>query len=320
MERLIAQPATVIIAVANVAIFLLVEANGGSTDTATLVHFGALERGRIWDGEFWRLATAMFLHIGWVHLLWNTVMMFGWCLGAERALGTLRFATVYLLSGIGASATSMLCHDVVAAGASGAGFGVVGVILVLYYVRLGSLRSWWEDKQVRQILVTCAVWFAIGFLALNMDNYAHLGGLAFGAAISFAMLRKSVVPKIAVGLILAATAAAACVPWPGMRARWKDVEAARRTARPPNDAEFYYGRGREFERQGNEESALADYSTAIREDGAHADALFARARLLAKRGDKAGAIADLEAALARAAPGWKHAEDARKLLGELQQN
>ena len=59
-----AAPVTFALAATDIAVFAWVAAHGSTTSTATLVRFGALEPSRVWAGEWWRLLTAAFLHVG----------------------------------------------------------------------------------------------------------------------------------------------------------------------------------------------------------------------------------------------------------------
>ena len=102
-ERLRGAPVTVGLTAINVAFFLLAESSGSTRDASTLLRFGAVESQHVWAGQYWRLASYMFLHIGWAHLLWNSYASFGWCVRVERTLGHGRFLAVYLLSGLAAA-------------------------------------------------------------------------------------------------------------------------------------------------------------------------------------------------------------------------
>lgn len=104
VDRVKNAPITFAICAFNVAAFIFVETPEGSTDTATLVRSGALERSHVWAGEYFRFVTPMFLHIGWMHLLWNTYCLVGWCSPVERSLGRARFLFTYLVTGMGACA------------------------------------------------------------------------------------------------------------------------------------------------------------------------------------------------------------------------
>src|SRR5208283_4179562 len=95
----------------NVVVFFVMETHGGTMNPSNLVRFGALERSHVWAGEYFRLVTPMFIHIGWMHLGWNTYALVGWCSPVERVLGRFRFALTYLVTGMGACAVSLLAHD-----------------------------------------------------------------------------------------------------------------------------------------------------------------------------------------------------------------
>jgi membrane associated rhomboid family serine protease len=184
VQRLRAAPVTVAIIVVNIVVFILAESHGSTRSTGTLLQFGAGEAMHVWAGEWWRLLTPMFLHIGLAHLFWNTYASFGWCTLVERALGARGFAIAYLLSGIGASAASVIMKPVVSAGASGAVFGIVGITLVLLRRAFGDWTHFFGDKGVRATLASIVLWVALGFV-LPMDQYAHLGGFAVGTAIGW---------------------------------------------------------------------------------------------------------------------------------------
>ena len=209
-------PVSFALAAACVAFLAWVEAHGSSTDRDALVRFGALERGRVWAGEPWRLLTAAFLHIGWVHLAWNAFFGVLACRLVERALGSGRLLIVYLSSALGASALSLLGQDEVAAGASGPLFGVIGAILALHRRGLPSWRAFLRSG--------ATLWLAGGTVALaaiapvfrvHVDNLAHLGGLATGAAAGWLLSSRRprrALPWLAFGAALGALVIAAA--WP----------------------------------------------------------------------------------------------------------
>jgi rhomboid protease GluP len=186
LERVKGSPLTFAIAAINVAVFLWAESHGDTTRVPTLLRFGADEQLHVASGEYWRLVTSMFLHIGWVHLAWNTYASVGWCTAVERVLGKGRFLVIYLASGIGGACVSALAHRVTSAGASGAMFGIVGATLAIRYRQLGSFHAFTRDRFVRANLVNMAIWTVIGLTAVSMDNFAHGGGLVVGTAAALA--------------------------------------------------------------------------------------------------------------------------------------
>jgi rhomboid protease GluP len=188
LSSILESPAAWAIAAINVLWFLFVTAHGDTTNVETLIRFGANERVRIWKhGESWRLITACFLHIGWIHLIWNTYMMFGLCQRVELHLGTVRFLLAYLVSGIGGSAISVMGHRVVSAGASGAGFGMIGVEMMLVYRAIGDWSTFLSSEYVLHNVGIMVVWFLIGAYLIRMDNFAHGGGLLFGLMAGYAL-------------------------------------------------------------------------------------------------------------------------------------
>jgi len=187
-DALLASPATWAISAVNILWFLYVNAHGDTRNPEILVRFGATERTRIWrEGESWRLLSSCFLHIGWLHLLWNSYGMFGWCAHVEAELGTVPFTMAYLMTGIGAAAVSVLGHRSISAGASGSGFGMIGVTLMIAYRHLGSWSAFFSNSAVLGILKTTIAWILIGVFLIRMDNYAHVGGLIFGVIAGYAL-------------------------------------------------------------------------------------------------------------------------------------
>lgn len=179
-------PITAALMITCVAVFAVAESHGDTTTSATLLKYGASERGAIWAGQYWRLFTAMFLHVGLLHLVWNLWGLYSWTPSIERALGKARFLVLYLGSGLVASAVSVLGHDVVAAGASGAGFGVVGAWYVDRFRMFGSVRAMFNDRTTSRNMWMTAIWIAIGTVS-PMDNYAHIGGWVAGILLTQAL-------------------------------------------------------------------------------------------------------------------------------------
>ncbi len=102
-------------------------------------------------------------------------------------MGWWRFLLLYLLSGIAGSAASVIGHNAVSAGASGALFGLIGLQLGVLRARVGSFRAMWKDPGLRRSLTWIGAWFVIGIF-VGFDNYAHGGGLAFGLLFTWTLL------------------------------------------------------------------------------------------------------------------------------------
>lgn len=201
-DRLKGAPVTMALTAINFAWFLWAEKHGSTQQTKILLEYGAVEKIHVWSGEYWRVASYMFLHIGWIHILWNTWASFSLCSMMERAFGWWRYLFVYLASGIGGGCVAAILSPAptVTAGASGAMFGIVGALLVVRYHQLGSLGAFFEDPGVRSMLFQIGLWTAILTYSTSVSNAAHAGGFVVGAGATFTILRKSTILRFALGV------------------------------------------------------------------------------------------------------------------------
>ena len=163
---------------ACVAVFAAEEWAGGSESRAVLLRFGASRPAHVRSGEWWRLVTAIFVHIGPRHLLANiaALLVLGPALAA--ALGAARFAFVYTVAGTSGNVLSYLVapSDAVSAGASGAILGVLGALgsQRLRFAASARYRGW-------QVVAALLAYLAIAVGAgPGVDTIAHLGGLMAG--------------------------------------------------------------------------------------------------------------------------------------------
>ena len=209
--RLVVTPAIVAI---DAALFAAMVATSGRVvfPSATLIRWGGLAPAAVVDGEWWRLLSSMWLHAHPLHLILN--LLFLWQLGAivERMLGPFVFLAVYLLAGVLATAVSLqtLGSHGVSVGASGAIFGLVGVLLAVVVTsrRIPGLGRLLGDLRRQLIGVTLANLVA-GFIIPGIDNGAHVGGLVAGLILGWLVGRDAVLstpPPRRVLLPLALTA------------------------------------------------------------------------------------------------------------------
>lgn len=160
----------------NIFIFLYIEWVGESTSVLTLIEYGAKYNPAIIDGEWWRIATSMFLHIGVLHLLMNMFALFYLGTAVEKLYGTFRFVIIYMLAGLFGGVASFMLNPHVAAGASGAIFGLFGALLFfgVQYKQLFFRTMGWN-----LIFIVCLN-IAFGLLVPQVDNGAHIGGMIGG--------------------------------------------------------------------------------------------------------------------------------------------
>ncbi|MGN6647051.1 MAG: rhomboid family intramembrane serine protease [Cytophaga sp.] len=183
----------------NILIFILMIINGAdilSPTSESLLAWGASFRPATLSGEWWRLITSCFVHIGIIHLLMNMYALVNIGLILEPMIGKARFITAYMLAGLTSSITSLWWHDyAVSAGASGAIFGMYGVFLAL-------LTSNLIHKDERKSLLSSIGVFVIynlmfGMLG-NIDNSGHIGGLAGGFLIGLTFIPGMLHPDKAI--------------------------------------------------------------------------------------------------------------------------
>lgn len=181
LERAIVVP--VLIAL-NVAVFVWTAVQAGSVSNnadSDLFDAWALAPFLVADGDWWRLVTSGFLHIGPIHLLFNMWAL--WVLGRdlEKVLGRGRFTALYAVSLLGGAASVMLFSNpaTATAGASGAVFGLMGGLAIV-------LRR--LNAPVGQVIGLIAVNLVISVVVPNISIAGHLGGLVVGAAATAALV------------------------------------------------------------------------------------------------------------------------------------
>ncbi|MEA2507001.1 MAG: hypothetical protein QOH48_1619 [Actinomycetota bacterium] len=159
------------------------------------------------QGQWWRLITPMFLHSPFLiwHIVFNMMALFIYGPFVERAYGTRRFVALYFVTGFVAGAVSYTLGpcNIYGLGASGAIFGVIGVLLVYLFKRR---RSAAEGQFLRGLLVLVGINFLIPFIIPGIDVFAHLGGLASGLVLGAGMDSGHSPPSSGGGRQLAAMA------------------------------------------------------------------------------------------------------------------
>lgn len=166
--------------------FAVETALGGSTQTDVLVRLGAKVTPLVADGQYWRLLTSMFLHIGVAHLFFNGYALLAVGTEMERLVGPGRFAAIYFLSGLLGSLASFAFSTSLSAGASGAIFGVIGALGAFFFLHRERLGSWGRAR-LGNILFLVAINLLFGFTQPGIDNLAHLGGMVSGAGLGWAL-------------------------------------------------------------------------------------------------------------------------------------
>ncbi len=214
LKRICASKITLLLIACNIAVygvagFLDSRAFESLSQTSFLIDWGGNVPALTLSGEYWRLFTSMFLHIGFLHLAINMLAL--WSLGIilEARMRSWVFLGVYLLSGLCGSLVTALWHRdefFLSCGASGAILGIFGAAIVygLHDRRMGR-----PHIPPGNLLFSLVLTFGAGF-AFDVDNAAHLGGLLAGALLAgIALYAERLRPGTATVVLIASGALSA---------------------------------------------------------------------------------------------------------------
>lgn len=184
LRRISATQITMVLLALNVLWFLVIMAVDRGQSQATLIKYGSLVL-PLPKTQLWRLFSSMFVHFGFAHLGFNMWALYVFGPPIENRYGKLRFTALYLVSGLLGGAASLAFHQapLVAAGASGAVFGILGA-WIAFFVRHRTAPG--ARDQLRTLAFIVGINLAFGFVS-NVDNFAHLGGLVGGFALGSAL-------------------------------------------------------------------------------------------------------------------------------------
>jgi rhomboid protease GluP len=215
-----AAPATYLLVGINCAVYLAMVLRGVSPwmpNVDQIMHWGADNAGNVLIyGEWWRIVTAMFVHVGIIHLATNMWCLWNLGLLAEPLMGSIGLFAVYILTGAAGDLVSIFSgwthplHDAsgaiffpAGAGASGAVFGIAGALIILLKskrlpvpeLELKRLRKSVIYFAVLNLVIGFSVNFGSGFTGIYVDNSAHLGGFATGLLFALPMVPRIGSPR-----------------------------------------------------------------------------------------------------------------------------
>lgn len=232
-------PVSVALVAANLAVFaamLVAGAGVWHAPSTVQLDWGANFGPATKDGEWWRLATAMFLHFGLLHLTVNMLALIEAGRFVERSLGSARFLLLYLGSGLAGNLLSLVMQGDrgISGGASGAVFGVYAALLLVVWQERHALAKtefrwlFWGGMA----FTTCNI--ALGLFIRGIDNGAHVGGFVFGLLAAATLARSPFLSgrlRAGAAMLMAAGVAllAAAIPAPAYD--WSDELEAREEIR-----------------------------------------------------------------------------------------
>jgi rhomboid protease GluP len=174
-----------------------------------LLNYGANEPWNVLHGEWWRLLTATFVHVGFWHIAANMWCLWNLGILGEPLVGPVGMVAVYMITGIAGNLLSMASNVVLTihyndadflripgAGASGAVFGIAGILIVLLSNR--SLPFPWQElRRLRSSVIKfAAINLVIGLstifvnVGIRIDNMAHIGGFLSGLGLGVPLVPR----------------------------------------------------------------------------------------------------------------------------------
>jgi rhomboid protease GluP len=184
---------SLVILTINILLFVVMSIvevrNGGGSDAfiksssnGVLDDFGALVPSLVRAGQWWRLVTFNFLHIGLMHLMFNSSALYSIGPQVEGTFGSQKFVFAYVGTGTASAFASYVFLPSGSAGASGAIFGLIGLMAVYGYRQGGVFGR----GLMRQMLIWAGIGLMFGFV-MGANNVAHVGGFVAGAALGFVL-------------------------------------------------------------------------------------------------------------------------------------
>ncbi|WP_297687800.1 rhomboid family intramembrane serine protease [uncultured Anaerococcus sp.] len=186
LERLSQAKVTSALMIINVIVFVLMSLSGGSESIENLIKFGANSKILVGQGDWWRLFTASFIHIGFFHIMFNMYFLYNIGPIFERLYGSVGFLIIYLVCGIFGNLVSYAFGDVytVSAGASTSLYGLLGIAIgmMLVYRDDAILHSF--GASFVSIVVINVIY---SFLMPGVGVLGHLGGFVGGFILANAL-------------------------------------------------------------------------------------------------------------------------------------
>jgi len=186
-----AQFTTVVILLINVGLYLgtvIASSRAGNNqaflnlDPETLLDFGAKFRAYILGGQYWRLVTAGFLHGGLLHIGMNMWVLFDVGAQVETVYGTARYLVIYFVGSVLGFIFSTMWNPYLSIGASAGLMGLIGAMIAFGIHHRSAIGAAIRGQYIRWVIYMLIIGILPG---LQIDNAAHIGGLAGGFGVAY---------------------------------------------------------------------------------------------------------------------------------------
>ncbi|MFZ2956639.1 MAG: rhomboid family intramembrane serine protease [Candidatus Ozemobacteraceae bacterium] len=175
--------------------FVISNGFANTNDLIDLLAIGANSGFLVNQGEWFRIVSAMFLHLGWLHLVMNLVALRFFGPPIETVVGLPMFLAIYLFSGLCGGVATVWGQPGISVGASGAVLGLLSAAIVLELLERNPDGPLAKSGQFTTLVFIMLINLAIGTVEKGIDNSAHMGGLVGGAVaglIAWIFLRNRV--------------------------------------------------------------------------------------------------------------------------------
>ncbi len=184
---------TYVLLAAIIAIYVvqfIIDQTGDPLQVNPILDWGVLDYGRVLiNGEWYRLLSAMFLHLSPAHIFFNAYALWRFGSFVEMTFGHVRFGLIYFLGGLSGALASLILGRGASAGASGAIFAIFAAEIVFLYFHRELLGAR-AGTQLRDLLILAGVNLLLGVISNTgisterIDNWDHIGGFFGGLALA----------------------------------------------------------------------------------------------------------------------------------------
>lgn len=177
-------PVTYVLIALNVMMYLytVFQSKSLTIDPIVLLVNGANFKPLVQNGQYYRLLTSAFLHADITHIAFNMYSLYILGQSVEALTGKLKYIVLYLLAAVGGGYLSFKMSAGFSVGASGAIFGLLGVLIGWALTR----RDIFRRGALMNMVIIAALNLSWGLRpGSGIDNYAHIGGLITGFILSF---------------------------------------------------------------------------------------------------------------------------------------
>ncbi|MFN8595606.1 MAG: rhomboid family intramembrane serine protease [Anaerolineae bacterium] len=156
----------------------------GTGDPQALIALGANYAPRVIAGEYWRLFTANFLHIGLLRIFFNGYALYVLGQEVESLYGSLRFSVIFLVACVSGAVASFALTFGLSAGASTGIFGLIGT-LIAFFARNRKLFGQLGRARLNNLLIIGLINVVYGLSNPEIDNWGHVGGFIAGLTLGW---------------------------------------------------------------------------------------------------------------------------------------